>query len=228
MAGWVSFFVLSIFLSGCPSRSTRVVSTVLPRMEKDDFHYNVIVSRRRTPKKLSTSSDRNTSKNLVTVPRVQPAWMPKLRERRWAWIVVHHSGTKRGNASLFGKYHRVNRQWDELGYHFVIGNGTDSGDGEVEVGSRWVQQKWGAHCKVFGHEEYNQVGIGICLVGNFSGGRPTTGQMRSLVELTKWLTWKYQIPRSHIIRHSDAKDTDCPGIGFPFHGFLKTVYALQR
>ena len=26
--------------------------------------------------------------------------------------------------------------WDELGYHFVIGNGTDTRDGQVEVGSR--------------------------------------------------------------------------------------------
>jgi 5-methylcytosine-specific restriction endonuclease McrA len=37
---------------------------------------------------------------------------------------------------MFDRSHR-DKGWDELGYHFVIGNGTSSGDGVVEVGTRW-------------------------------------------------------------------------------------------
>ena len=67
--------------------------------------------------------------------------------------------------------HRRDNQWDELGYHFVIGNGTHTGDGQVEVGSRWGKQKHGAHCKT-PDNYYNDHGIGICLVGNFENSNP--------------------------------------------------------
>ena len=44
-------------------------------------------------------------------------------------IVIHHSATDRGGAKAFDEYHRKKNGWDELGYHFVIGNGTDTPDG---------------------------------------------------------------------------------------------------
>src|SRR5688572_6923503 len=71
-------------------------------------------------------------------------WAPPERSDRWNCIVIHHSGSDRGGAQRFDAWHRT-KGWDELGYHFVIGNGTDSGLGEVEVGPRWVTQKHGAH-----------------------------------------------------------------------------------
>ena len=70
-------------------------------------------------------------------------WMPTGPERKWRFIIVHHSASESGNAAKFDRDHR-NRGWDELGYHFVIGNGTMSGDGQIEVGPRWVKQKHGS------------------------------------------------------------------------------------
>ena len=65
---------------------------------------------------------------------------------RWGHVVVHNSATKRGNAKVFEYYHRqVRGMGDGLAYHFVIGNGTYSGKGEVEVGSRWDSQLDGGH-----------------------------------------------------------------------------------
>ena len=32
-----------------------------------------------------------------------------------------------------------------LAYHFVIGNGSSSGNGEIEIGSRWTRQINGGH-----------------------------------------------------------------------------------
>ena len=143
----------------------------------------------------------------------QPAqhpWIPfaNATPRPWKWIVIHHSDTKTGSAAAFDRYHKDVHHWDELGYHFVIGNGTGSRDGEVEVGPRWSKQKWGAHAGV---KEFNEVGIGICLVGDFDVTHPTAAQMRSLTQLTAWLMASYHIPANHVIGHRDAKSTNCPG-----------------
>src|SRR5262245_42419282 len=103
--------------------------------------------------------------NKSVASAIPKEWIPRVAPRPWKWIVIHHSATPTGGAAVFDKMHR-DKGWDELGYDFVIGNGTDSGNGQVEVGSRWPKQKWGAHAKT-PNNEYNERGIGICLVGNF-------------------------------------------------------------
>ncbi|HMB95683.1 MAG TPA: peptidoglycan recognition family protein, partial [Tepidisphaeraceae bacterium] len=85
-----------------------------------------------------------------------------------------------------------------------------SGDGQVEVGSRWPKQKWGAHAKT-PDNRFNDFGIGICLVGNFDIERPTPRQMQSLAKLTAYLMRTYNISESNVLGHRDTKPTDCPG-----------------
>jgi hypothetical protein len=146
----------------------------------------------------------------ATVPLDGPkAWAPKAQARGWKWIVIHHSATPAGDAAEFDKMHK-SKGWDELGYHFVIGNGTNSGDGQIEVGPRWAKQKYGAHTKT-ADNRFNDYGIGICLVGNFDLERPTPKQMQSLARLTAYLMKTYRVPASRIIGHGDAKATECPG-----------------
>ena len=147
--------------------------------------------------------------------KIPADWRPSGAERRWRFIVLHHSATTWGSAEEFDRIHRA-RGWDELGYHFVIGNGSGAGDGEVQIGSRWFKQKHGAHCKVAGHPEYNDVGIGICLVGNFNDSYPTEAQMRALASLVRFLMERYHIPQSHIYGHGQLKPTDCPGRHFDY------------
>lgn len=136
-------------------------------------------------------------------------WVPTAAARPWKWIVIHHSATPVGGAARFNKEH-VAKGWDELGYHFVIGNGTDTGNGVIEVGSRWIKQKQGAHCKT-ADNRFNDFGIGICLVGNFDQGRPSEAQLRSLAKLVAYLQQAYRVPAKEIIGHGDAKATECPG-----------------
>ena len=93
---------------------------------------------------------------------------------------------------IFDKEHRA-KGWDGVGYHFVIGNGTNTGDGQIEVAPRWPIQKWGAHAKT-PDNRYNEYGIGICLVGNFDTARPTAKQMQSLEKLVAYLMQTYHIP----------------------------------
>ncbi|MCF6150248.1 MAG: N-acetylmuramoyl-L-alanine amidase [Candidatus Kuenenia sp.] len=134
--------------------------------------------------------------------------------RKWEYIVIHHSGTKSGNAGEFDKFHREKRRWKNgLGYHFVIGNGDGAGNGLVEIGDRWVNQQSGAHV---GINKYNRYGIGICMVGNFNESYPTRAQMASLFVLTQYLQARCNISSKNIILHSDCKNTDCPGANFPY------------
>jgi N-acetyl-anhydromuramyl-L-alanine amidase AmpD len=160
----------------------------------------------------------------VAIPKVKPAlpspapaiagvpreWVPQAQANHWQWIVIHHSATATGGAAAFDKEHKA-KGWDELGYHFVIGNGTDTRDGQIEVGPRWPRQKWGAHAKT-PDNRFNDFGIGICLVGNFDNTRPTAEQMKSLSRLVAYLMRTYRIPAERVVGHGDTgKATDCPG-----------------
>ncbi|MGB7159173.1 MAG: peptidoglycan recognition family protein [Tepidisphaeraceae bacterium] len=136
-------------------------------------------------------------------------WTPTIAPRQWKWIVIHHSATPAGSAAVFDKMHK-DKGWDELGYHFVIGNGTNSGNGQVEVGNRWKSQKWGAHAKT-ADNKYNDYGIGICLVGNFDLDRPTPAQQQSLAKLVAFLEKTYRITPERVVGHGETKATDCPG-----------------
>jgi N-acetylmuramoyl-L-alanine amidase len=147
-------------------------------------------------------------------PGVPKEWVPVVSAHKWNWIVIHHSATSVGGAARFDRMHRTVQHWDELGYHFVIGNGSDTADGQVEVGTRWPKQKWGAHAKT-PDNQFNERGIGICLVGNFDQARPSEAQLRSLARLVAHLQKTYRIPADRIIGHSDTgKPTDCPGRNF--------------
>jgi hypothetical protein len=170
----------------------------------------------------STVEPRTPPKNIDrTIP---PSWVPPSRlERKWTAIVIHHSDTSNGSAAIFDDYHKK-KFWEGVGYDFVIGNGTNTRDGQVEVTFRWHQQRTGAHCKTPGNWA-NEKAVGICLVGNFERTRPTAQQMRSLVKLVRFLQDRYGIPKTRIYGHKTtpgARVTDCPGRMFPM-GWMKSV-----
>ena len=137
------------------------------------------------------------------------AWKPRVPARDWKWIVIHHSATPSGSMAFFDKEHTA-KGWDGVGYHFVIGNGTETGDGQIEVTQRWPLQKWGAHAKTIDNR-FNEHGIGICLVGNFDVERPSPKQMQSLSRLVAYLSQTYRISPQNVVGHRDTKPTDCPG-----------------
>ncbi len=152
----------------------------------------------------STYDDRRVA--TTGVPR---SWIPQAKAHAWKYVVVHHSDTKVGGAVSFDNGHRA-RGWECLGYDFVIGNGTYTRDGEIEVGQRWSKQMVGAHAGV---KEFNEDGIGICLVGDFQNTRPSAAQMKSLAYLTGYLQRTYHISSARVIGHRDCKvgHTLCPG-----------------
>ncbi len=139
---------------------------------------------------------------------------PKNSFSVWKTITVHHSGTLQGGARLFDRDHR-RRHMGGLFYHFVIGNGTYSRDGQVEVGWRWKRQ-------VKANRPYD---IQICVVGDFSREEVSEVQLDSLVKLIGLLQGEYGIPVENIRRHEDIKGrhTECPGKNFPFSRLISRL-----
>lgn len=142
-----------------------------------------------------------------------------VKRGRWQYIIVHNSGTRQGNARIFENYHRkVRKMKNGLAYHFVIGNGKSSGNGEIEIGSRWTRQINGGHVA---SDYLNNISIGICLVGDYNRDKPTDAQLAALDELIRYLRGRVgktkgrsSIVKAH--REINPKPTDCPGNRFPY------------
>ncbi|MCP4248547.1 MAG: N-acetylmuramoyl-L-alanine amidase [bacterium] len=195
-------------LAGCAHSRTGVLPELPPAV-----FATPTTSAEPTPKRRPAIErpDTGTARPTIGVAGINP---PGGMSNRWKCIVVHHSGGSHGGARAFHEYHTKVRRWDELGYHFVIGNGTNTPDGLIETGSRWTKQKHGAHCKT-ADNFYNDHGIGICLVGNFEDTRPTRAQLASLERLVEFLMTACSIPAGRIYTHGGLTGrTACPGRHF--------------
>jgi N-acetylmuramoyl-L-alanine amidase len=162
---------------------------------------------------------------LTSSVRAQIDRAPVARSR-WQYIVVHNSGTRQGNAAAFDYYHRhFRRMQNGLAYHFVIGNGTSTGNGQIEVGDRWRRQINGGHV----HSDYlNNIALGICLVGDFNRDQPTRAQLDCCEELIRYLRQRcgkvgdhYPIVKPHREVNPPRWATDCPGDVFPYSWFRR-------
>jgi len=165
---------------------------------------------------------KSLSKKAVTPPKEKSIYVAKaqrkidvsnLSERRWKHIILHHSGTPTGSGKIFDYYHRNVRGMENgLAYHFVIGNGSESGDGQIEVSERWRRQIQGGHVR---SDTYNQNSVGICLVGDFQRTRPTKHQMKSAIGLVDHIKNGLLGERPDLLLHRDIQETICPGKYFP-------------
>ena len=171
-------------------------------------------------------SRRSANYRYLTQSVIEAIRRAPVKKRRWQFIVVHNSGTRQGNARVFDYYHRhVRRMQNGLAYHFVIGNGTSTGNGQIEVGDRWRRQINGGHV----HSDYlNNISLGICLVGDFNRDQPTRAQLEACEELIRYLRERCgkvdrgNIPvRPHREMNPPRWATDCPGDAFPYSWFRR-------
>ena len=147
-----------------------------------------------------------------------------LDHSRWKSIVIHHSGSPGVSPESLDRLHR---SWGfaSLGYHFVIGNGIDYGDGAVYAGQRWTRQEPGAHVaeRSAGAQPtaawFNEHAIGICLIGNGDRRSFTESQLAQLSELVADLQREFNIPDNQVFLHSDLSAVDSPGRYFPVAAF---------
>ena len=131
-------------------------------------------------------------------------------------ITVHHSANLARSPSLREavrtikhdqRYHMRTKLWGDIGYHYLIDT----------VGRIWQGRdvRWqGAHA---GNHRLNKGNIGICVLGNFIGGRagqsPTAAQVATLDALLRHLSRQHRIRLSNIYTHQEMPGiaTACPG-----------------
>ncbi|MCB9748762.1 MAG: N-acetylmuramoyl-L-alanine amidase [Myxococcales bacterium] len=146
----------------------------------------------------------------------------------YEWIVVHHTAAEYATLEGIDRYHR-NHFGDPLGaeYHFVINNGKKRPQekplGLVEQ-ARWRYQEWAAH--LF-HPERAPASCAICLIGNFEQRALPEEMLDALVELTRVLMARFEIPAARVTTHRgvDKRLTQCPGKLFPREEFLARLAA---
>ena len=153
------------------------------------------------------------TEDLITKVRAATAGI-KVQREKWQRIVVHHSAIKYGNVEKYDAAHRLRGMQNGLAYHFLIGNGIDAGDGEIEIGPRWQKQQAGGHVK---NHLINQTAIGICLIGNFEKTHPSKKQLAAFTQLMDWLQGVALGKKVHFAGHRELKgeQTVCPGKHFP-------------
>jgi hypothetical protein len=167
----------------------------------------------------TTSESPQPSKSLSDVLK------PEKPARVWKYIVLHHSGGELDTIESIDRNHRQRtdrsgKPWLGIGYHLVIGNGRETIDGEIKPTFRWRDQLHGAHA---GHPDYNDHGIGICLIGNLEDRPPTARQLEATRRLVQTLCREYTIPRENVIPHRSVRPTQCPGQQFPLKEILAAV-----
>ena len=153
-----------------------------------------------------------------------PSADPGVDQGRWRHIVIHDSGSMAGTVRELDVQAR-RAGLDDLGYHFVIGNGAGLSDGVVEATPRWNRQGAGAHVAASPApspaerartDDLNRCSIGICLIGNGERKAFTESQIRALIDLVRSLQVQLEIPASGVMLHSDLnREVASPGRFFP-------------
>lgn len=156
-----------------------------------------------------------------------------LSATRWDSIVIHHSGHPLDDHESIAWRHRSQFGFKNLGYHFVIGNGSKGlGDGEAFASDRWDRQFDGAHVPMGNRSDGSELAsndrsIGICLVGNGNVRSFSPAQLDRLHAVVSRLQRACNISDDRVLLASDVSGVTSPGRIFPTLEFEKRL-ALEH
>jgi len=153
-----------------------------------------------------------------------------LKADHWDSIVIVHSGSNKGSSASIEAEHQASG-YDGLGFHFLVGNGTGMGNGEIHVGQRWLDQRDGADLAGTTAGVNSRGMIEVCIVGDGNRKAFSDEQLRRLAQLVSALSQKFDIPSDKIFLHKDIAGTTSPGQYFPrtaFENQLLTLGVPQR
>ena len=124
-------------------------------------------------------------------------------------IIIHHAQFRgKANVQIIREWHLL-RDFDDIGYHFVITGSWFDDTCQVETGRD--ERLIGAHTL-----GYNSKSIGICLTGDGDHLEFTEEQIRKLSQLVVRLMIKYDIPVKNVLGHRETflrriNRKTCPG-----------------
>ena len=122
-------------------------------------------------------------------------------------ITVHHTGEHPGLEGVpqmevlrrIERYHREERKWCAIGYHYIIGK-----DGKIYEGRPAKYQ--GAH--VLSENPHN---LGISVDGDFMRRLPNARQLRALELFLDDRRRAYRVAKKNVFGHRDLNQSLCPG-----------------
>lgn len=122
-------------------------------------------------------------------------------------ITIHHTGEHGDIAKLpdlevvkrIENYHRNERKWAAIGYHFLVGR-----NGVVYEGRPARYQ--GAHTR-----SNNRNNLGISMIGDFNKHKPSGVQLAALESLLNDRRSKYNVHKRNVFGHRDLSPSVCPG-----------------
>ena len=122
-------------------------------------------------------------------------------------ITLHHTGEHAGMDGLpdvevirrIESYHRNERHWAAIGYHFIVGR-----DAKIYEGRPAKYQ--GAHVS-----SKNANNLGISVIGDFQERLPSPRQLAALSSFLDDMRTKYHVGRGGVFGHRELNSSICPG-----------------
>ncbi|XP_063926509.1 peptidoglycan-recognition protein LB isoform X2 [Zophobas morio] len=125
------------------------------------------------------------------------------------YVIIHHSyippacsSTPECVAAMqrMQDMHQITNGWNDIGYHFAVG-----GDGNAYEGRGWSAV--GAHAP-----RYNNISIGICVIGDWQAELPPPQQLEAVHKLIACGVEMGMIQEDYkLLGHRQVRDTECPG-----------------
>ncbi len=145
--------------------------------------------------------------SLVSSPQVP------LQSGRWNYIIVYESADQAGCAASLadgqakGGRSENNSARQPAKFHFVVDNANSRRgaiDGELEIGSAWLEQTAGApyagwpEGRYYNLSEYKNA-VGVCLIGDLNKASISEQQTQTLLQLTTELQHRLNIPSPQVL-----------------------------
>lgn len=125
------------------------------------------------------------------------------------YVIIHHSYSPPAcsttdnciTAMQTMQYmHQIENKWNDIGYHFAVG-----GDGNAYEGRGWSIV--GAHAP-----KYNNISIGICIIGDWTDELPPQNQLDAVHGLiAKGVDLGMIQDDFKLLGHRQVRETECPG-----------------
>lgn len=95
------------------------------------------------------------------------------------------------------------RDWNDIAYNFVVGE-----NGIAYQGRGWSSV--GAHTK-----GYNDVGLAICIIGDFTNHVPNDAALNTVKQLIQCALDNGKLTQNYTLKgHRDVGTTECPGTAY--------------
>lgn len=143
---------------------------------------------------------------------IHPTEVFETRDAPATTVVIHHAGYTypadaseedvREHLDVIAQWQVDNKGWPGIAYHFVV-------DG---MGRIWQTNHLDTISYHSGSEHYNEVSVGICMLGAFHlDVDPTEAQLEATNCLIQWLTATLEQDSMAIMAHKAIVATACPG-----------------